>query len=77
MHQTYGDALNNSLFIRAIPHQNSLSPSVANTQYTEEFMALLKQKFSLKVFYIFFIKILKLALHGVMKPLKEERKKNY
>ena len=36
-HQTYNDALSP----RTIPHWNSLSPSVANTQSTEEFRALL------------------------------------
>ena len=40
-HQTYSDALKNSLLPRTIPHWNSLSPSVANTQSTEEFRALL------------------------------------
>ena len=40
-HQTYSDALKNSLFPRTIPHWNGLSPSVANTQSTEEFRALL------------------------------------
>ena len=40
-HQTYSDALKNSFFPRTIPHWNSLSPSVANTQSTEEFRALL------------------------------------
>ena len=40
-HQIYSDALKNSLFPRTIPHLNSLSPSVANTQSTEEFRALL------------------------------------
>ena len=40
-HQTYSDALNNSFFPRTIPHWNGLSPSVANTQSTEEFRALL------------------------------------
>ena len=40
-HQTYSDALKNSLFPRTIPHWNSLPPSVANTQSTEEFRALL------------------------------------
>ena len=48
-HQTYSDDLKNSFFPRTIPHWNSLSPSVANTQSTEEFSALLfKQKFSQK-----------------------------
>ena len=43
-HQTYSDALKNSFPPpppRTIPHWNSLSPSVANTQSTEEFRALL------------------------------------
>ena len=40
-HQTYSDALKNSFSPRTIPHWNSLSPSVANTQSTEEFRALL------------------------------------
>ena len=40
-HQTYSDALKNSLFPLTIPHWNSLPPSVANTQSTEEFRALL------------------------------------
>ena len=40
-HQTYSDALKNFFFPRTIPHWNRLSPSVANTQSTEEFRALL------------------------------------
>ena len=40
-HQTYSDALKNSFFPRTIPHWNSLPPSVANAQSTEEFRALL------------------------------------
>ena len=40
-HQTYSDALKNSFFPLTIPHWNSLPPSVANTQSTEEFRALL------------------------------------
>ena len=40
-HQTYSDALKNSFFPRTIPHWNGLSPSMANTQSTEEFRALL------------------------------------
>ena len=40
-HQTYSDALKNSFFPRTIPHWNILPPSVANTQSTEEFRALL------------------------------------
>ena len=40
-HQTYSDALKNSFFPRTIQHWNSLPPSVANTQSTEEFRALL------------------------------------
>ena len=38
-HQTYSDVLKNSFCSRTIPHWNSLSPSVANTQSTEEFRA--------------------------------------
>ena len=45
-HQTYRDALKNSFFPCTIPHWNSLPLSVANTQSTEEFRALLiKPKF--------------------------------
>ena len=40
-HQTYSNALKNSFFPRTIPHWNSLSPSVAKNQSTEEFRALL------------------------------------
>ena len=40
-HQTYSDALKNSFFPRTIPHWNSLPPSVANAQSTEEFRALI------------------------------------
>ena len=40
-HQTYSNALKNSFFPRTIPHWNSLSPSVANNQSTEEFRTLL------------------------------------
>ena len=40
-HQTYSDALKNSFFPQTIPHWNSLPPSVANAQSTEEFRALL------------------------------------
>ena len=40
-HQTYSDALKNSFSPQTIPHWNSLPPSVANTQSTEEFRALL------------------------------------
>ena len=40
-HQTYSDALKSSFFSRTIPHWNSLPPSVANTQSTEELRALL------------------------------------
>ena len=39
-HQTYSDALKNPP-TRTIPHWNSLSPSAANIQSTEEFRALL------------------------------------
>ena len=53
-HQTYSDALKNSFFPRTIPHWNSLFPSVANTQSTEEFRALLIQtKIQPKVFVLF------------------------
>ena len=60
-HQTYSDALKNSFFSRTIPHWNSLPPSVANTQSTEEFRALLIQtKIQPKVFvFFYFIKISK------------------
>ena len=40
-HQTYSDALKKSFFPLTIPHWNSLPPSVANAQSTEEFRALL------------------------------------
>ena len=40
-HQTYSDALKNSFSPRTILHWNSLSPSVTNTQSTEEFRTLL------------------------------------
>ena len=40
-HQTYSDALKNSFSPRTIPHWNSLPPSVANAQSTEEFRALI------------------------------------
>ena len=40
-HQIYSNALKNSFFPRTIPHWNSLPPSVANAQSTEEFRALL------------------------------------
>ena len=88
-HQTYSDALKNSSPLpppppRTIPHWNSLSPSVANTQSTEEFRALIIQtKIQPKVFEFFFvlfrfcmffchfIKISKFGLPGVM--LKYER----
>ena len=53
-HQTYSDALNNSFPPRTIPHWNSLSPSVANTQSTEEFRALrIQTKIQPKVFAVF------------------------
>ena len=39
--QTYSDAQKNSFSRRIIPHWNSLSPSVANAQTTEELSALL------------------------------------
>ena len=76
-HQTYSDALKNSFSPRTIPHWNSLSPSVANTQSTEEFRALLiKTKIQPKVFvfvvcFFYSIKISKFALPGVI--LKYER----
>ena len=81
-HQTYSDALKNSFFPRTIPHWNSLSPSVANTQSTEEFRALLiytkiqPKAFVLFCFFVLFlffysIKISKFALPGVM--LKYDR----
>ena len=56
-HQTYSDDLKNSFFPRTIPHWNSLSPSVANTQSTEEFRALLIQtKIQPEVFvFVFFL----------------------
>ena len=54
-HQTYRDALKSSIFPRTIPHWNSLSTSVANTQSTEEFMhSLFKQKISQKFVDFFF-----------------------
>ena len=80
-HQTYSDALKNSFFPRTIPHWNSLPPSVANVQSTEEeFRALLIQTkiqpkvfvffFCVVLFFVFFvfnfIKIFKFALPGVM-----------
>ena len=40
-YQTYSDALKDSFFPRTIPHLNSLSPSVVNSQTAEEFRALL------------------------------------
>ena len=40
-HQTYNDALKNFPSPQTIPHWNNLSTSVANTQSTEEFRALL------------------------------------
>ena len=79
-HHTYSDALKNSFSPQTIPHWNSLPPSVANTQSTEEFRALLiKTNIQPKVFCVFlccfvfcvvfgfsFIKISKFALPGVM-----------
>ena len=51
-HQTYSDALNNSPPPRTIPHWNSLSPSMANTESKEEFRSLLiYSKTQLKVFF--------------------------
>ena len=40
-YQTYSDALKNSFFPRTILQWNGLSPSVVNSQTTEEFRALL------------------------------------
>ena len=40
-YQTYSDALKNSFSPRTIPQWNRLSPSVVNSQTTEEFRALL------------------------------------
>ena len=40
-YQTYSDALKNSFFPRTFPQLNGLSPSVVNSQTTEEFRALL------------------------------------
>ena len=40
-YQTYSDALKNSFSRRTIPQWNGLSPSVVNSQTTEEFRALL------------------------------------
>ena len=40
-HPTCSDGLNNSFFPRTVSHWNSLPPSVANAQSTEEFRALL------------------------------------
>ena len=40
-YQTYSDALKNSFFPRTIPQWNGYSPSVVNSQTTEEFRALL------------------------------------
>ena len=57
-HQTYSNALENSFFPWTIPLSNSISrsSSVANTQSTEEFRALLfNQKFSLKLLCFFLI----------------------
>ena len=78
-HQTYSDALKNSFSSRTIPHWNSLPPSVANTQSTEEFRALLILtkiqpkvfvflccSFFCVVFVFYFIKVSKFALTGVM-----------
>ena len=55
-HQTYSDALKNSFFPHTIPHWNSLPPSVANAQSTEEFRhSLFKQKLSQKFLCFFFV----------------------
>ena len=40
-YQTYRDTLKNSFLPRTIPQWNGLSPSVVNSQTTEEFRALL------------------------------------
>ena len=40
-YKTYSDALKNSFLPMTIPQWNSLSPSVVNSQTTEEFRALL------------------------------------
>ena len=40
-YRTFSDAPKNSFFPRTIPQWNSLSPSVVNSQTTEEFRALL------------------------------------
>ena len=40
-YQTYSDALKNSFFPRTIPQWNTLSPSVVNSQTTQEFRAVL------------------------------------
>ena len=40
-YQTYSDVPKNSFFPRTIPQWNGLSPSVVNSQTTEEFRALL------------------------------------
>ena len=53
-HQTYSDALKNPPPPRTIPHWNSMSPSVANTQSTDELRAFLIQtKIQPKVFLFF------------------------
>ena len=59
-HQTYSGVLKNPP-PRTIPHWNSLSPSVANTQSTDGFRALLTLKNLSNVFFSS-----KLALPGVM-----------
>ena len=41
-YQTYSDVQKNSFSRRIVPHWNSLSPSLANYQTTEEFSALHK-----------------------------------
>ena len=40
-YQTYSDALKNSFFPPTIPQWNGISPSVVNSQTTEEFGALI------------------------------------
>ena len=56
-HQTYSDALENSFFSWTIPLWNSLSPSMVNTQSTEEFRVLLYlTKNSAKSFLFFLSK---------------------
>ena len=52
-YQTYSDTLKNSFFPQTIPQWNGLSPSVVNSQTTEELRALLiYSKHSQKVFLV-------------------------